>query len=317
MENKLDFKCVGDNFEQIPKEIIEELKLKFPDLHKNSKDMVKLSIELKKHNNDSLCRVPFCVTVEAEALGADIKLGDEKIGPRVNEYAFNNLEELKNIKEIDFTVGRIQCVLEAVESLSNQEEIAVLNVEGPMTIISSLVDPVVFYKGIRKNREIIDGFIKIIENSVVKYMLEGISRGASIISYGDPAGDLDIVGPKIYKEISGKATINILKTVQQILNNGITNGKLNNNGITQQDLDGGTIYKNSNHSIIHVCGKTSTALEKMGFIQSEPIVYDKQVTYGDALVDLLENSKELLFIGHHCIKTTPFKLKDCRASVHR
>ena len=94
--------------EEIPKEIIEELKLKFPELHNNSNDMVKLSIEIKKHNNDSLCRVPFCVTVEAEALGADIKLGDEKIGPRVNKYAFNNLEELKDIKEIDFTKGRIQ-----------------------------------------------------------------------------------------------------------------------------------------------------------------------------------------------------------------
>ncbi|MBU3188479.1 hypothetical protein K9O30_03785 [Clostridium bowmanii] len=59
MENKLNFKCAGDNFEQIPEEIIEELKLKFSDLHKNINDMVKLSIEMKKHNNDSLCRLPF------------------------------------------------------------------------------------------------------------------------------------------------------------------------------------------------------------------------------------------------------------------
>ncbi|MBU3188478.1 hypothetical protein K9O30_03780 [Clostridium bowmanii] len=55
----------------------------------------------------------FCVTVEAEALGADIKLGDEKVGPRVNKYAFNNVEELKNIEEINFTKGRIHSVLEA------------------------------------------------------------------------------------------------------------------------------------------------------------------------------------------------------------
>ena len=53
MENKLDFKCAGDNLEEIPKEIIEKLKLKFPELHNNSGDMVKLSIELKKYNSDS------------------------------------------------------------------------------------------------------------------------------------------------------------------------------------------------------------------------------------------------------------------------
>ena len=49
----------------------------------------------------------------------------------------------------------------------------------------------------------------------------------------------------------------------------------------------------------------------MGFIQSEPIVYDNELTYGDALVDVLEKSNELVFIGHRCIKKTPFKLKNC------
>ena len=282
MEDKLDFKCIGDNLEEISKEVIEKLQLKFPELHKNWSDMVRLSIELKKHNSDILCRVPFCVTVEAEAMGADIKLGDEKIGPRVNKYIFNNLEELEDIKEIEFTKGRIKQVLAAVESLSSQGEITVLNVVGPMTIISSLMDPVVFYKGMRKNREIIDDFIKVIENSIVEYILEGIKRGASIISYGDPAGDLDIVGPKIFSEISGKATYSILKTVEKSLD----------------------------HGIIHICGKTSTALEKMGFIRSESLVCNNQLTYGAALIDLLEKSKELKFIGHMCIKRTPFKMKN-------
>lgn len=282
MENKLDFKCAGDNLEEIPTEIIEKLKLKLPELHNNPVDMVNLSMELKKYNSDGLCRVPFCVTVEAEALGADIKLGDEKLGPRVNKYAFNNLKQLKDIKEIDFTMGRISGVLEAVNILSSQGETTILNVVGPMTIISSLMDPVVFYKGIRKDREIINNFIKVIENSIVNYIIEGINRGASIISYGDPAGALDIVGPKIFKEISGKATYNILKMTQ----------------------------KNSNHGIIHICGKTSTALEKMGFIHSDSIIYNNQLTYGEVLADVLEKHKDLVFIGHRCIKTTPFKLNN-------
>lgn len=282
MEDKLNFKCIGDNLEEIPTEIIGDLKLEFPELHKSSEDMVRLSIELKKHNNDVLCRVPFCVTVEAEALGADIKLGDEKIGPRVNKYTFNNLEELKDIKETEFTKGRIKQVLAAVESLSGQGEITVLNVAGPMTIIFSLIDPVLFYKGIRKNRGIIDDFMKLIEKITVAYILEGFKRGVSIISYGDPAGDLDIVGPKIYKEISGKATYNVLKAVKQSLN----------------------------HGIIYICGKTSIALEKMDFIQSECTEYNSQLTYGAAIIELLGKSEELKFIGHMCIKRTPFKMKN-------
>lgn len=71
-----------------------------------------------------------------------------------------------------------------------------------------------FYKEIRKNKEWTDRLMGAIEDNIVNYMLEGLGRGAKILSYEDPVGSMDIVGPKVYREISGKTTYNILKRIE-------------------------------------------------------------------------------------------------------
>jgi uroporphyrinogen-III decarboxylase len=282
LKSKVTFKCVGDNFEAIPESIVKEKGLSFPKAHTNRDDISLLAKELKEHRKDTICRIPFCVTVEAEGFGANIKLGNEKTGPRVDGYIYNSVEELDHIKEIDLTKGRIKEVLNAVEIIKKQGEIACLNVEGPFTIICSLIDPMIFYRGIRRNREIVDKFIRVIEDSIVKYILEGIKRGADIISFADPVGSMDIVGPKMYKDVSGKISLNILKRVQPSLNN----------------------------TIIHLCGKTSTAFQEIGFCESAPVEFDKNLTYGEAILEILEKNNDIKILGHWCIKRTPIKKRE-------
>ena len=140
MSEVVDFICVSDQLEEIPESIVKNSGLIFPDVHSKAEYIVELSKGLKKYKNDILCRLPFCNTVEAEALGGNIKLGDAKTGPRVESYAYNSLDELLEIGEIDFKSRRIAEVLKAVQILRDQDETVVLNVEGPFTIITSLID---------------------------------------------------------------------------------------------------------------------------------------------------------------------------------
>ncbi len=281
MEN-VDFKCASDNLEEIPEEVVKEIGIDFPEIHTEAEYIASLSKELKKYKKDILCRVPFCNTVEAEVLGGKIKLGDSKTGPRVDKYTFNSIEEMLNIKDMDLTKGRINEVLKAIEILKKDGEKVILNVEGPITIITSLIDSRIFYRSLRKNKDIVDDFLKIIEENIIKYINEGMKRGADIISYGDPVGALNIVGPKVFKEVSGKAALNILK-------------KIENN------LDG---------SIISLCGQLSTAFQKMNFVEAHPIEFEKDITYGQAINYVLQNRKDVNIIGHNCIKRTSLKLKN-------
>ncbi|MBM7625036.1 uroporphyrinogen decarboxylase family protein [Sporohalobacter salinus] len=281
MKPNINFKCTSDDLEEIPQEVIDNTGLNFPKAHTNKDDISTLAKALKEDKGDKICRVPFCVTVEAEALGADIKLGNNNVGPRVNDYIFDSVEDLGDIGELDLTNGRIKEVLTAVETLSQEGEFVILSVEGPLTIISSLIDPINFYKGIKKNKEVINKFMEVIEDSIVKYILAGINKGAKIISYADPAGSMDIVGPKIYKEINGQVTYNVLQRIED-------------------ELDS---------EIIHLCGKTSTAFDELGYIKSTSIEVEGKNTYGEVIIELLTSDKNIKFLGHKCIKQTPAELE--------
>ena len=278
---KINFTCNQNDNENIPIALIKALGINFPDFHTNKEDIAYISKGLKKYKNDSICKVPFCTTVEAEAFGGIINLGDLKSTPRVKSYAYNNLDELFNIKNIDFNKGRIKEVLEAVSILNNEGEVVALNVCGPITIISLLIDLKYFYKGIRKNKDKINDFMKVIEDNIVNYIIKGYENGAKIISYSDPVGDINIVGPKVYEDIVSVTTLNIINRVSNKLDD----------------------------CVIHLCGKTSTALCNIGAYDFNKIKYNNKITYGQAICNLLD-TKGVKIIGNNCMKKTPCKVKE-------
>jgi MtaA/CmuA family methyltransferase len=270
----MDFICTGDNLEQIPEEVVIKTGISFPGAHSDKNSMATLAGELRKYRGDVIARVPFCVTVEAEAYGAHIKLGDTLNGPRVESYRFTLIEEMSNIQSLELNKGRIREVLDAVEILAEAGEKVALSVEGPFTILSSLIDTMNFYKGLRKDPQRIQEILADVEEGIIRYSLEGVKRGASIISYGDPVGAIGIIGPKVYREYSGPSSRRIIKGIRE---------------------GGGKV-------LLHLCGKTSTALEKIDMARSYPIEADGALTYGLALLGLLDKATESIVIGHRCIK---------------
>ena len=145
----MDFICTRDDLEQIPEEVVKKTGLTLPGAHSDKKSMATLAGVLRKHRGDVIARVPFCNTVEAEAYGAHIKLGNALNGPRVESYRFPSIEEMSDLPSLDLNKGRIKEVLDAVELLVETGENVALSVEGPFTILSSLIDPMNFYKGLR------------------------------------------------------------------------------------------------------------------------------------------------------------------------
>jgi len=277
-----EFICKSDDNETIPQELIHSGKVILPNAHMNSKAITNLAILLKEQRKDIFCFIPFCTTVEAEAMGAIVNLGDESFGPRIKNYRFSSLEELEGMNNIDFTTGRIKEVLESIRMLNNSGETPCLKVCGPFTILSYLIDPKVLFKALRKNKDRVQRIIRNIESNVVNYILEGMKMGCKIISYSDPAATLDIIGPKVYSEVSGNITCNILKNLEDLESN----------------------------CIIHICGKTSLSLAKSNLISLESIKYDNSLTYGEAIKKIIDEENSFKIIGNNCIKISPYKLSN-------
>ena len=70
-----DFLCTYANSSGINSEVTDGLDLVFPEAYEKAESMAILSLALKKHDGASVCELPFCHTVEGEALGGLVTLG--------------------------------------------------------------------------------------------------------------------------------------------------------------------------------------------------------------------------------------------------
>ncbi|MGL4731202.1 MAG: uroporphyrinogen decarboxylase family protein [Clostridium sp.] len=278
------FKCVSDNIEDIPKEII----LKHCDFYQNidkGEFMSEISKEIKLLRKDVFCKLPFCHTIETEAFGGVIKPSDESGAARVKEYVVSNLYDLDKIRSMDFSAKRINEVLKGIKILSSEKENVLLKVTGVMTIANSLMDSKVFYKLYRKNKNEVIKVLEIIQDSIVEYIKIAIKNGVKIISYAEPVGNVDIIGPKYFKELTGKITCNLIKQLDDELRN--------------------------NDVIFHICGRTSTSLEECDFATIKNIYVKENLNYGESLINLLDRKeKNLIVVGHWCVKRTFLKKND-------
>ncbi|MBV5330688.1 MAG: hypothetical protein JZU65_24165, partial [Chlorobium sp.] len=149
---------------------------------------------------------------------------------------FSRIEELCDLAPMELDRGRIPEVLNSIKLLHNQGYTVALNVEGPFTVLGLLIDSATLFRGILTHPQIIEQALGILEENLIHYIRQGIHHGASIISYADPAGALEVFGPKLYREIVGLSSHRLLQQLERT-------GEV---------------------ALIHLCGQTSRNLEKVG-----------------------------------------------------
>ncbi|TCS78067.1 uroporphyrinogen decarboxylase family protein [Muricomes intestini] len=275
-----DFHCTYDDSVGIDKGLMEKLGLKIPDVYMYRDMMVSLSRALKEKNGAPFCELPFCHTVEAEAMGGIIKYGDEKAGPRAKEYICTSVEQILDLPEIDFSKGRVYEVLLACQELKSQGEHVVLDVSGPFTILNVLIDIKYVVKAMRKQPEVMKRVFWKLGGEVLKFIEESGKYGVDIISYADSSGSVNILGPKMSKQVVEDFTYDFLKEVEKAV---------------------------EGNQLVLLCPKTTFAL-----LGTERAVFEDQklpapINYGEACTKMIG---KVTFAGQMCIKEAMHPLRD-------
>ena len=263
----------------------KKLDLKFPDAYMKRETMAEIALAIKEYDEATFCELPFCHTVEAESIGGLVNYGDEKAGPRAKEYICTKPEEILDLKNIDFSKGRIHEVLEACRILVEKGENVVLDVAGPFTVMNVLIDPVHIFKAMRKKPELMKEVFWKLGNDALKYIEEAIKCGVTMISYADSSGGVNILGPKMAEQVVEDFTYEYLKKMQDLV---------------------------QNKALIFLCPKTTFALlgtEKAEFTDVE---LPSPMRYSDACAWLVGKES---FAGQMCIKNINYELKSgiCKA----
>lgn len=276
--NIQDFHCTYDNSVGVREDVTKELGLTFPDAYLHADTMALLSKAIKNADGGELCELPFCHTVEAEAMGGIINLGNEKTGPRAKEYLCTKMEEILELPAIDFSKGRIFEVLQACKLLSEKGERVVLEVSGPFTILNVLIDPKYVFKCMRKKPELAAEVFWKLGNEVLRFIEEAKKYGVEFISYADSSGGVNILGPKMSEQVVTCFTYEYVKKLEALADE---------------------------HTMILLCPKTAFALIGTEKAVWKDIELEQAVTYQKACIELLGKVK---LSGMMCVKNIRYQL---------
>lgn len=209
-----EFSCKFKEGGEISPQIVQNLNIPFDQIYANSENILRIAKAIKEDNNNSLTVLPFCHTVEAKALGADIKPADAVAGPRPGSYVYSSLEDLKK-SSVSSNI-ETQRLLEACKTLKLEGETVAFMVTGPISILSNLMDLTIVFKAWRKQPEKIQQAFDTISEILLDFISEISNAGADIISFADPAGNPDILGAKYNVAITEMFLLPFLKKAIEV-----------------------------------------------------------------------------------------------------
>ena len=254
--------CPGGMMNMVTRELMERAGLSWPHGHTDPARMARLARAAYDAGCFENYGLPFCMTVEAEALGAGVDLGDMRSEPRVARYAIDSLECWDSLPPCDVGAGRMGVAAEAVARLREETRAVPIigNLTGPMSLAGSLIDPVLLYKGLRRSPGQAQAFLEHVADVILAFGLRLLAAGADVIALSDPSGTGEILGPRLFAAYEVPLLNRILR------------------GLRAAAPDAGLI--------VHICGKMHTVFALLAGIDADALSFDAVVSLKKARAHL-------------------------------
>lgn len=254
--------CPGGMMNMITTDLMDACGVFWPEAHLDARQMARLALANYENGCFENVGVPFCMTVEAEALGAEVTMGTRIYEPHVTGYAMESVTDWKNLPRINWNSGRVKVVLDAIRILKEKKlSVPIVgNLTGPVSTASSLIEPVIFYKQLRKKNQEAHEFMNYVTKEITRFAQLQIEAGADVIAISDPSGTGEILGPKLFGEFA-------VPYLNQI-------------------IDGVRTYQPG--VIVHICGQMKNVYGQLSQLKSDALSFDSVVSMREARKNLPE-----------------------------
>ncbi|EKS4342307.1 MULTISPECIES: methylcobamide:CoM methyltransferase MtbA [Clostridium] len=240
--------CPGGMMNMIIEDLMDISGFKWPEAHVNPEIMANLAISMYEQGGFENFGVPFCMTIEAEAMGATVDLGDKTTEPRVIKYPIESVEQWRQLKKINLNEGREKVVLDAIKIIKDRNlPVPIMaNLTGPISVASSLMEPMYFYKELVRKKDEAHKFINFVTENLIEFGKAQLLAGANVITISDPSGTGEILGPRLFKEF-------VIPYLNRIVDE-------------LKDYTDGTI--------IHICGRLKSIYKELNDLHSDVVSFD-------------------------------------------
>ena len=112
--------CPGGMMNMITTDLMDEVKVYLPEAHNDARQMAELAKAVYEKGCFENYGVPFCMTVEAEEMGAGVDMGTKIYEPHVIEYVMESVSDYEKLVPVDVTKGRAKVVTDAIRILKKR-----------------------------------------------------------------------------------------------------------------------------------------------------------------------------------------------------
>lgn len=262
--------CPGGMMNMIITELMEKTGIMWPEAHMDSNKMANLAAAVYEYGMFENYGVPFCMTIEAESMGADVNMGSKMFEPHVVKYVIDSVSDYDKLPQLDVNRGRAKVALDAISILkSKSSEVPIVgNLSGPISVATSLMEPVNFYKELKKKREDSHKLMEFVTEQLIKFGQAQVKAGADLIAISDPSGTGEILGPKYFEEYA-------VKYINMLID-----------GIREVDKDFPVI--------VHICGQVRSVYSQIKELKANAFSFDAVVN----VKDIREQMKDRILMGN-------------------
>lgn len=196
---------IGGIVTSITAELEDYVEIYFPEAHKDASLMSELASAVYDVFGLESLKVPFCMTVEAEALGSTVDFGDKYVFPQVKEKQQIGREFIEKNRNIDLkNIKRIPIVLEAIRRLKKKykDEVAITSVVvGPMSILGMLFGFNQLFYTMIDDPKLFKELILFVTDVGISYAKLQVEAGTDMIQIGEAGASGDLIGPDTYRDM--------------------------------------------------------------------------------------------------------------------
>lgn len=184
-------------------ELMDVVDAPWPESHSDAELMAKLAIANHELSGLEGVRVPYCLTVLAEAMGCEINMGTKNRQPSVTDHPYPKKLDDIAMPEALLETGRIPVVLEAIKIIREKvgPDVPIIGgMEGPVTLASDLCSVKSFMKWSIKKPEMFGQILDFAAEAGIVYANAMVEAGADIISVADPVASPDLMSPDCFRD---------------------------------------------------------------------------------------------------------------------
>jgi [methyl-Co(III) methanol-specific corrinoid protein]:coenzyme M methyltransferase len=201
------------------------------------------------------------MTVEAELLGSSIDHGTLECEPKIAREVFSSVGAVA-YGDVNALVrsGRIEVIVDAAHRLAraNPTVPVIASLTGPVSTAASVVDPMTFFKELRKNpagaHRVLDYVTRLLCAFAERLLVED---GASVVAVGDPSATGEILGPAMFEQYA-------LRYLNQIADR---------------------VHELGFPIIIHICGDVKRVRHLLAQLRCDALSTDAMVSLPDLKAD--------------------------------